>query len=252
VNKSKIIGQENSNIFEKLYNDNEEKQKKLLQKAAESLPAFKPNINKKVPNYFRNKPQSTFINYTADYFSEISDRTPVSTTNRHKYNNSTEQPSFTKTSHDNYNTISAMPHSDKTQKSRAMNSSVVETFNNPIIVSNSEGEEEEVDQEEHEDVLTKYKKALELSQKSPPKNTNKTIVESAVTASATLDSNNVSMQSNVKTEPKVTVNKVIAKPKQQAQPQVQYTSDKNKEKLEMYNQKIAALLNTLKKTEKKK
>jgi len=90
----------------------------------------------------------------------------TTTNKKHKHTNSVEFPKkYTKPLEKmSYNTItSTISQSDKTQKSKLMNNSVVETLSNPIIMSNSEGE----DEEEMEDVVTKYKKALEFSNEKP-------------------------------------------------------------------------------------
>lgn len=257
--KSKVLkgtkGNENAkNVFDKLYSQNEERQKKLIQKTLESLPDFRPHINKKVPNFMKNRPKSSVKN-NYDFLS--TDSKIASTTkniNTITYVTlTTNANTETKTIN---NTISNIPQSEKTQKSRGMNNSTIETYNNPIIMSNSEDESDEeklpviTEVEVHEDVVTKYRQALENANHTPVV-VNKVIKEANVSEIC-----NISMQSkntNIKTDnSKLTINKIVPKPKSIPGLSSVYSSDRNKEKLEMYNQKINALLNCLKKSDKKK
>jgi len=55
INKSK---HENISVHEKLYNMKDEKQNKLMQKIIDTLPDFKPTINKKMPKFMNRKKRS--------------------------------------------------------------------------------------------------------------------------------------------------------------------------------------------------
>ncbi len=258
AHKSKFLkGSENGrNIFEKLYNQNEERQKKLIQKTLESLPDFRPHINKKIPNFMKNRPNSSF-KYNSDFtFPE----TTVSSTTKNlpPITYVTLQTNYNTETLSSQNTTSNICQSEKTQKTRGMNNSTIETYNNPIIMSNSEGEESDDEKvpmiteiENHEDVVSKYKQALETATPTPSVVSKVLINDTKVNEIC-----NISMQSkntNIKTDnSKLTINKVVPKSKPIPGLSTVYSSDRNKEKLEMYNQKINALLSCLKKTEKKK
>jgi len=311
INKSKVIGKETT-VFERLYQNNEEIQRKLLQKTLEAMPEFKPNINKKVPSFRNNRPQLT--NNSFDYLSEKA-ISFTATNKKHKHtfsvdNSRTVMMKFTKPLEKvSYQTVSStVSNSEKTQKSKLMSSSIVETFTNPIIMDNSDEDEPE------EDLITKYKKALEQNNEKPsptPKGSVKpnslasslprtskggyehqqlsnekpkmsARVEEQVVRLSKVESPNKprpshvlqkqslsdnkraakndyiyestsNNTSNLKTE--ISINKAInSKPsnKSNLTSASKYSVDRNKEKIELYNQKIAALLECLKKTEKKK
>lgn len=259
AHRSKVLkGSDNGiNIFDKLYSQNEERQKKLLQKTLESLPDFRPHINKKVPNFMKNRPKSTF-SYNSDFTIP---ETKISTTTRNNppVTYVTLQSNYNSESKSNHNTIVYQSEKTlKTLKTKGANNSTIETYNNPIIMSNSEGEESEDEKvpmvteiENHEDVVSKYKKALEIA--TPTKNV---VSKVMINDSKVNEICNISIQSkntNIRTDnSKLTINKVVPKPKPIPGHSTVYSSDRNKEKIEMYNQKINALLSCLKRTEKKK
>jgi len=167
VNRSKVIGKETT-VFERLYQHNEEIQKRLLQKTIEALPDFRPNINKNAPSYRNNRPRLS--NNSIDYLSERAISGLTTTNKGHKHTNSVEiTMKFNRPLEKiSYNTVtSSISQSDKTHKSKMMNnSSVMDTYSNAIIMSNSDEEEEE------DDLIAKYKKALEQSNQKPSPNKN--------------------------------------------------------------------------------
>ena len=253
VNKSKVINaNENISVFDKLYNNNEEKQKKLLQKAIESLPGFKPTINKNVPSYIRNKPQINYVNYTTEYFNDKYSKQA----SNHKYTNSIEIPLNKSNNQDYknvYNTVSTISQSDRTKKTK-MNSSVIETITNPIIISDDD------DDDEHDDIVSKYKNALELTNhnsksNSIANNTNNgqsnVVVE--INNKKEININSINSLSNKNSNSKINDSKITVTTKAEViNKSYQYSSEKNKEKIELYNQKIAALLSSIKKNKNKK
>jgi len=214
-----------------------------------------------MPNFMRNRPKVNYANYSTEFFSapdyKTSSKTAKTATlpTKHKYTNSIEIPHNSVSERTSYNTISVFNQSEKTQKSRAMNASTMEIYNNPIIMSDSE--ENEADG--HDDVVEKYKQALEMSE--PKKSNAVTPKISAkdhynnnkpIETITTVDSRNHSYLKTEPTKPRESKITVSAKPRPSIAPQTQYSSEKNKEKLELYNQKIAQLLNSLKKPDVKK
>ena len=250
----------NVNVFQKLYNLNEEKHKKLLQKTIDAIPDFKPSINKKIPNYIRNK------NIVSHHYSNENITEKVSTnlkSDASKHNFSIEIPST------NYNQMTNVSQSGRTLKSKAMNSSTIETNSNPIIQSlNSDEEEDEDNDDKHYDVVSQYKKALEMNNQAPNikakfsennitnliENNSTNIIELKATNATenkidkeTINNSPLTKNLNTKKE-KVIISKIVPIPKQK----VPFSSENNKEKIDFYNKKIEVLISLFKKAPKKK
>ena len=227
-----------TNVFQKLYNLNEEKQKKQLQKVIEALPQFKPSINKKLPQYIRNKNISSSY-HSCDYRSEKLNTTTRSVNNRHNF--SIDFPSSSKSEIRSY--YNHYTQSGETQKTKAINGSTIETNNNQIILSRSSDEED--DYHDHNDVVLNYKKALEMNDHTPVKPTLLEYMTNIETlnGSVTNKITNTKSDNNNKNKLKVISNQT---------PKTQISKDLNKQKIELCNKKIQELLLSLKNAKKKK
>ena len=154
---------DNVSVFQKLYDLNEEKQKKLALKTIEALPDFKPSINKKVPKYLKNKVHIK-NDFNNQFFSKNVSELKKSKANNNR-NLSIEIPS-------NYNQLTTVSRSERTGLSIVMNSSTIETNSNPIILNN-DSDDEDQNNDVHDDVVSQYKKALEQNRPVPFTKTSK-------------------------------------------------------------------------------
>lgn len=137
INKSK---HENISVHEKLYNMKDEKQNKLMQKIIDTLPDFKPTINKKMPKFMNRK--NEVINT-----SELKPGKNVNviTPKPKKKLKTNKQQSA------DYNTVSKYKVSKNTEKEDI------------LFPSDDEGchDCEEIDNDD--DVIQQYKEALQLT-----------------------------------------------------------------------------------------
>jgi len=141
------------NVHDKLYTTKDEKEKRLMQKIIESLPQFKPTINKKLPKYLQNKD----IHYQTK-------KTQTETKTNTKKHSPIDSGKHMKTGscpekdvHSNYNTVSGFT----TVVSNKKTADVICT------VDSDEDDEDIFDYDglmKDENVINQYKEALKLDQ----------------------------------------------------------------------------------------
>jgi hypothetical protein len=135
-NKTKTHKSEND-VFNKLYNNKDQKQEKLIQKIKESLPEFKPSITKKLPHYIIKK--------------NLENENIANLYHTNAYQKNTLQSTIDKEENINTNIIC------KTDRK-------LQTINTFTIYSEDECDEEDIKLGKR-DLISQYKQALELADK---------------------------------------------------------------------------------------
>lgn len=142
-----------TSIYEKLYSLKDDKKEKLMQKILESIPDFKPQINKKVPKFIQNKkelPLTKLNNFNTN--KEISGSKTPRKSSEIPYNNM-------------YGIEKTVCNSDRTKRCHAL--SMHYNTENNTIYSENEASDDEVPQRigVQDEIINQYKKALEMTQK---------------------------------------------------------------------------------------
>ena len=148
-----------TNIYDKLYNLKDEKKEKLMQKIIESIPEFKPSINKKLPKFIQNKKENPLpkLNNINSIIQNNISKTP---------RKSTDLP---------YNNLicneKAICNTDRLKRNHALSMNYY-TANNVIYSENEESEDEQSQcKGEQDEIINQYKQALEKTNKINIKNT---------------------------------------------------------------------------------
>jgi hypothetical protein len=149
-------------VHDKLYSMKDDKHKKIMQKMIETLPEFKPTINKRLPKYIQKKKEnSESTNISLNY-----------NTNTPKVTSKTKPLAFNE----------VMGNVSKTE-SKKVTSALAYHYNtaNNTINSEEEPEDEEIELEELElpsvqdEIISQYKQALEMASKINLKGTLKNV-----------------------------------------------------------------------------
>ena len=155
ISKSKM----ETSIHDKLYSLKDEKKEKMMQKILESIPDFKPQINKKVPKFIQNKkelPLTKINNFNTNIENNVS-KTP-----RKSY----ELPYDSM-----YGNEKMVCNTDRIKRCHALSLNYY-TENNTIL-SEDEGSDDEVPQRigAQDEIINQYKQALEITKKINMKQT---------------------------------------------------------------------------------
>ena len=151
-------------VHDKLYNLKDEKHHKLMEKMIESIPTFKPTINKKVPKYIQQKKKENSISGSQISTSSYNTNTPT-------VNSKSNSIDFNEVV-GNYNSVSKTERKniDFGLSKKALN---FNTYNDFDHIEEEEEEPEPVVYQE--EIIHQYKEALEISSKINMKETLKNV-----------------------------------------------------------------------------
>ena len=178
VTRSKILNSEHSSkkmdesVYEKLYNLKDDKYNKLVKRLVDSIPDFTPTINKNIPSFLinnqknkkttnftrfiRNSNQETNINRHRQHFNSVDDRAKIDVIYEENNDNDNTLRKYNYGSTKSKNINTSYGHEDKR---RVMNSSMMNSFHNPLK-ENEEDYEEDKEEDDEEELIAKYRKAL--------------------------------------------------------------------------------------------
>jgi len=148
-----------TNIYDKLYSLKDEKKEKMMQKILESIPDFKPQINKKVPKFIQNKKELPL--------------TKINNFNNITQNNVSKTPRKSSELPNNYlyGSEKMVCHTDRIKRCHALSMNYYSENN--TILSENEASDDEVPKHigGQDEIINQYKQALEITKKINMKHT---------------------------------------------------------------------------------
>jgi hypothetical protein len=148
-----------TNIYDKLYSLKDEKKEKMMQKILESIPDFKPQINKKVPKFIQNKKELPL--------------TKINNFNNITQNNVSKTPRKSSELPNNYlyGSEKMVCNTDRIKRCHALSMNYYSENN--TILSENEASDDEVPKHigGQDEIINQYKQALEITKKINMKHT---------------------------------------------------------------------------------